>query len=171
VSGGTLNMTGRNIGTYAAPITTINLTSGSLTNAARIAGRTINIGAATVGGSPTYVIADGGTLSAPGGLAVGSGQGIGGGGAAAATVNGNVTVNSVAPGYITTDLSQESMCDQYRELLLSRQFIRRPGRADEVAQLVTFLCTEAAGYITGQNIIIDGGLSVQLGNVTPGRSV
>jgi 3-oxoacyl-[acyl-carrier protein] reductase len=67
-----------------------------------------------------------------------------------------ITVNSVAPGWIATASSSE-------EELRSAQFtpLGRPGTAEEVAAAVAFLATPAAGYITGQTLVVDGGNTVQ----------
>jgi 3-oxoacyl-[acyl-carrier protein] reductase len=67
----------------------------------------------------------------------------------------NVTVNAVAPGLIDTDMVKGFPIDE-----ITRQIpMRRMGRATEVAKLVGFLCSEAASYITGQVIGINGGLA------------
>ncbi len=67
-----------------------------------------------------------------------------------------VTVNAVAPGLIDTDMIAGAPVDQ----LVARVPARRLGRPEEVADLVGFLCSEQAGYLTGQVLTIDGGLSV-----------
>jgi len=105
--GGALNMNGHNIGTYASPIANINLTGGSLTGAATIAGRNITVGAGvTITGSPNYVLADAGVLTLAGPLNLSGGGGLGGGGSTnVGTVNGgDVTLNAgttLAPGSST----------------------------------------------------------------------
>ncbi len=68
-----------------------------------------------------------------------------------------VTCNAVAPGFIRTDMTAA----MNPELLESaKQYIpvKRLGEAEDVAAAVAFLCSEAAGYITGQVIQVDGGL-------------
>jgi autotransporter-associated beta strand protein len=96
LAGGTLNIMGNDIGSRTAPLTTVNLTSGSLSNAALIAGNTISLGAAVnITGTPTYLLTDASTLTS--GLAtlnLVSGGGIEGGGATGATVSGNVVAQS-----------------------------------------------------------------------------
>jgi 3-oxoacyl-[acyl-carrier protein] reductase len=67
----------------------------------------------------------------------------------------NVTVNAVAPGLIETDMLEGMPLDR----IVPTIPMRRLGRADEVAELVGFLCSDAAGYITGQVIGINGGLA------------
>jgi autotransporter-associated beta strand protein len=104
LDGGTLNMTGHNIGTYAAPITTINLNSGNLNNIARIAGKNINIQSVNITGTPTWVLGDGGMMQS-GPLTLASGGGLEGGGNSPALIIGDVTAaggSRVAPGSATT---------------------------------------------------------------------
>ena len=67
-----------------------------------------------------------------------------------------VTVNSVAPGYIRTDMTKD-FSEQTVAEILKYVPLNRAGTAEEVAQAVTFLASEAAGYITGQVIQVDGG--------------
>ncbi len=69
----------------------------------------------------------------------------------------NVTVNAVAPGFITTDMTQQ-LSEETRQQILSRIPMGRFGSAEEVAEVVVFLCSDGARYITGQVVAIDGGL-------------
>lgn len=66
----------------------------------------------------------------------------------------NVTVNAVAPGFIETDMTADLDQDNLKKLVPVGRF----GRAEEVAALVDFLCSDDAAYITGQAIGINGGL-------------
>ena len=68
-----------------------------------------------------------------------------------------ITVNSVAPGYIETDMN-EQINNKMKEEILKQIPVSRFGRAEEVAQLIEFLITDEASYITGQTIHINGGL-------------
>lgn len=68
-----------------------------------------------------------------------------------------ITVNAVAPGFIETDITAH-LGDPARAALLERIPLGRLGTAEDVAGLVGFLCSPAAGYITGQVIGVDGGL-------------
>jgi 3-oxoacyl-[acyl-carrier protein] reductase len=69
----------------------------------------------------------------------------------------NIQVNAVAPGFIDTAMT-ESFADGMRQNLLKEIPAGRLGRPEDIAGVVVFLCTEAADYITGQTITVDGGL-------------
>ncbi|OWZ03743.1 Carbonyl reductase [Phytophthora megakarya] len=71
----------------------------------------------------------------------------------------NIRVNLVEPGFISTDMT-EAMADAARDRVLGNIPLARFGKADEVAQLVAFLVSDKAAYITGQCIRIDGGLVI-----------
>ena len=68
----------------------------------------------------------------------------------------NVTVNAVAPGFVETEIVQsmpaEARADTLREILLGR-----PGTVQDVAEMVGFLCSDRARFITGEVIRVDGG--------------
>lgn len=66
-----------------------------------------------------------------------------------------VTVNAIAPGLIDTEMLKDVPLEQ----VLPRIPANRLGRADEVAGLVTYLCSDAAAYVTGQVISINGGMA------------
>jgi len=68
-----------------------------------------------------------------------------------------ITVNSVAPGYIETDMT-EQINNKVKEEILKQIPLARYGRPEEIAQLIEFLITDEASYITGQTIHINGGL-------------
>ena len=69
----------------------------------------------------------------------------------------NITVNAVAPGYITTDMTNE-LNDEVKEQMKSSIPLGRLGTPDDVANLVCFLASDEAGYITGQTFNVDGGM-------------
>ncbi len=71
----------------------------------------------------------------------------------------NVRVNAVAPGFIETDMLND-LKEEYKEQALRHIPLARLGRPEEVAKTVKFLVSEDARYITGQTIIIDGGMSM-----------
>ena len=70
----------------------------------------------------------------------------------------NVTANAVAPGFIATDMT-DALSEKQREAILGRIAAKRLGAPEDVAALVRFLASEEAGYITGQVVCIDGGMS------------
>ena len=70
------------------------------------------------------------------------------------TASRNVTVNAVAPGFIETDMTKDLPREDLEKMIPMKRF----GRAEEVAALVAFLCSDDAAYITGEVISINGGL-------------
>jgi 3-oxoacyl-[acyl-carrier protein] reductase len=70
----------------------------------------------------------------------------------------NIRVNSVAPGFIETDMLN-GLKEEYKSQLLKRIPLNRFGRPEEVAWVVRFLVSDESNYITGQTIVIDGGMS------------
>ncbi len=73
----------------------------------------------------------------------------------------NIRVNAVAPWYIETPLAKQVLQNkEYLKAVLSRTPLNRIGKPEEVGATVAFLCTPAAGFITGQHIVVDGGFTV-----------
>lgn len=69
----------------------------------------------------------------------------------------NIRVNAVAPGWIDTAMTAE-LGDNFREQVLGRIPLARLGRPEDVAGATVFLCSDAAAYITGQVLTVDGGM-------------
>ena len=70
-----------------------------------------------------------------------------------------VTVNAIAPGFIATDMS-EAVRNKAGDLIKKMIPMRRLGEADDIAKVAVFLASDAAGYMTGQVLTVDGGLSL-----------
>ena len=68
-----------------------------------------------------------------------------------------ITVNAVAPGFIATDMT-EVLPDSVKEQMTRTIPLGRPGTPSDVAKAVLFLCSDAAAYITGQTLNVDGGM-------------
>ena len=69
----------------------------------------------------------------------------------------NINVNCVAPGFIETDMTKE-ISEGNEDLLASQIPLGRLGKPDEIAEVVGFLASDQANYITGQTIHVNGGL-------------
>jgi 3-oxoacyl-[acyl-carrier protein] reductase len=69
----------------------------------------------------------------------------------------NITVNTVSPGFIETDMTDE-LTNEQKSLMLSTVPLGRLGQPEEIAGVVKFLADDAAAYITGENIHVNGGM-------------
>ena len=69
----------------------------------------------------------------------------------------NIRVNAVAPGLIETAMT-EKMPSAAREYLIKQAALGRAGTPEDVSAAVAFLCSDAAGYISGQTLVVDGGI-------------
>lgn len=69
----------------------------------------------------------------------------------------DITVNAVSPGFIDTDMTR-NLPEEQRNLLLSRIPMQRLGQGEDIAAAVVFLASNAAGYITGQTLHVNGGM-------------
>ena len=76
--------------------------------------------------------------------------------ALAVSLAGRVRVNSISPGWIDTDFTEYTGADAVQ------QPVHRVGTPMDIANMVLFLCSEKAGFITGENICIDGGMTKQM---------
>ncbi|PXW92561.1 3-oxoacyl-[acyl-carrier-protein] reductase [Streptohalobacillus salinus] len=71
----------------------------------------------------------------------------------------NIRVNAVAPGFITTDMTDQ-LDQETKDNLLSHIPLHRLGEPKDIAQAVRFLASDAASYITGQTLSVDGGMAI-----------
>lgn len=71
----------------------------------------------------------------------------------------NITCNAVAPGFIETDMTSE-LSEEMRSNVISAAPLGRLGTPEDIAGVVGFLTSDAAGYVTGQTITVDGGLTL-----------
>lgn len=69
----------------------------------------------------------------------------------------NITVNAIAPGFIATDMTDE-LDDHLKEEMLKQIPLSRFGKPEDIANIVAFLASDKASYITGQTICVDGGM-------------
>lgn len=74
---------------------------------------------------------------------------------------GNVRVNAISPGYVATELTQAGLANPaWRELWLDGTPMRRLARPDEIAPAAIFLASEASAFMTGADLVIDGGYTL-----------
>ena len=71
----------------------------------------------------------------------------------------NITVNCIAPGLIETDMTAH-LSDTVKKGYLDRIPLKRLGKPKDIGQMILFLCSNEASYITGQTFYIDGGMSL-----------
>jgi NAD(P)-dependent dehydrogenase (short-subunit alcohol dehydrogenase family) len=72
----------------------------------------------------------------------------------------DIRVNAISPGAIPTQLEREVWADQlesYERFILERQALKYRGSAEDIANMVCYLASDLGRFITGQNIVIDGG--------------
>ena len=112
--------------------------SGKIVNVASVVGRMGNAGQANYSASKAGVIA----------LAKSTAKEFGA---------RNIQVNAVAPGYIETDMTAQ-LPQAVRDAFMTVIPAKRPGKPEDVANVVAFLCSPDSDYVTGQVINIDGGM-------------
>ena len=76
--------------------------------------------------------------------------------AMAVSLAGKARVNSISPGWIDTTGSEITGADALQQL------VGRVGKPEDIAEMVLFLCSDKAGFITGENICVDGGMTRQM---------
>ena len=70
-----------------------------------------------------------------------------------------ITANAVAPGFVETDITA-GMTQAQRDGVMAAIPLGRWGQTEDIARTVTFLASDAAGYITGQTLAVDGGMTM-----------
>ncbi len=71
----------------------------------------------------------------------------------------NITVNAIAPGYIETDMTSK-LTDAQKQAILNLIPLKRVGKPEDIANMVVFLSSDDANYITGQVFLVDGGMAM-----------
>ena len=70
----------------------------------------------------------------------------------------NITCNNIAPGIISTEMSDNIMSSELGRKMIDNTLLNRPGTTDELTGIAVFLASEDSSYITGQTINVDGGV-------------
>ena len=133
-----INLKGTFLVTQAASKYMIKQRAGSIVNLASVIGITGNIG------QVNYAASKGGVIAVTKSFAK-------------ELAGRNIRVNAIAPGFIDTDMTR-ALSDKIREQIADKIPLGRFGTPREAARLIAFLASEDASYITGQVIVIDGGL-------------
>lgn len=71
-----------------------------------------------------------------------------------------IRVNCICPGYVDTPLNQANLDEEYIESVGRMHAIGRIAQPDEIAQTVAFLCSDAASFVVGASVMVDGGMSI-----------
>lgn len=83
--------------------------------------------------------------------------------ALAVSLGGEIRVNSVSPGWIDTGAYHSiGFAPQYTKGDTDQHLVKRVGTPEDISEAILFLCSEKAGFITGQNITVDGGMTKQM---------
>ena len=69
----------------------------------------------------------------------------------------NITCNNIAPGIISTEMSDNIMSSELGRKMIDNTLLKRPGTTDELTGIAVFLASDDSSYITGQTINVDGG--------------
>lgn len=72
----------------------------------------------------------------------------------------NILINSISPGFVDTELTTKSLTIDEQNKIKNQIPIKRFAKPKEIAEIVSFLCSKKNTYLTGQNIIIDGGFTI-----------
>ena len=72
----------------------------------------------------------------------------------------NILVNSISPGFVNTDMTTKTWTKRIKKQVDSI-LLKRVAKPDEIANVILFLCGEKSSYITGQNIVVDGGFGIK----------
>jgi len=76
---------------------------------------------------------------------------------AAELASSNILVNAVSPGFVETEMTASTLSEEDRRALTSQVPINRFAQPDEIAKVVLFLASDQNTYLTGQNVVVDGG--------------
>ncbi len=71
----------------------------------------------------------------------------------------NITVNAIAPGFIETDMTSK-LTETQKNALMGQIPLKRAGKPEDIANTVVFLASDAGDYITGQTLVVDGGMAM-----------
>jgi len=68
-----------------------------------------------------------------------------------------ITINVVSPSVTLTPMALSGLSEEFREMTLNKQGVKRPGQPQDIAEAVAFLAGPQAGFITGQTLMVNGG--------------
>ena len=71
----------------------------------------------------------------------------------------NILVNAISPGFVLTDLTRSNLSEEDRRELASQVPLGRFAEPEEIAKVAAFLCSKENTFITGQDIVVDGGFT------------
>jgi 3-oxoacyl-[acyl-carrier protein] reductase len=72
-----------------------------------------------------------------------------------------IRVNAIAPGMVDSPAAMAELDEQFQARIVDRQLLKRPGRMDDLVGALLYLCSDASSFVTGQTIVVDGGMVVR----------
>ena len=74
----------------------------------------------------------------------------------------NIRVNGIAPGLVDSESAMATLPEEVKKQVVGSQMIKRPGKMTDLASMLLFLCSDESSFITGQTMVVDGGVTYRV---------